>query len=130
MWITSLDPTPPSTTLLDVAIDVLVEPHTSETDHLAVIRVTLPPATKMPRHSHGESEALLIPLAGELLLVGGEGSVERLVPGVLATIATHERISIENPTAHPASMLVSFAPASFLETLSAASAPAVAGAPC
>ena len=126
MWITSLDSTPhPSTTLLDAAIEVLVE-----TERLAVIRVTLPPAAKMPRHSHGESDALLIPLAGELLLVGGDGCVERLTPGVLATVAAHERVSVENPTAHPANMLVCFAPTTFLETWPAAAVPALVGAPC
>jgi quercetin dioxygenase-like cupin family protein len=92
--------------------------------------VTLPPATKMPRHNHGESDALLIPLAGELLLVGGDGCVERLTPGVLATVAAHERVSVENPTAEPANMLVCFAPATFVETLPAALAPALVGAPC
>jgi quercetin dioxygenase-like cupin family protein len=119
MWTTSLESTSPSTARLDAAVEVLVE-----TDHLAVIRVTLPPASKMPRHAHGESEALLIPLAGQLLVAGGDRCVERLAPGVLATLAAHERVSVENPTTQPASMLVCFGPATFVETLPAA---AVAG---
>jgi hypothetical protein len=36
MWITSFDSTPRSTTLVDSAIEILVEPRTSETKHLAV----------------------------------------------------------------------------------------------
>ena len=130
MWITSLDSTHRSTTIVDAAIDILVEPRIGETNHLAVIRVTVPPAAAMPRHSHGDSEALLIPLDGELLLVSGYGCVERLVSGMLATIAAHERISVENHTAQPASMLVCFAPPTFVETLAAVPAPAMNGASC
>ncbi len=130
MWITSLDSTHRSTMLIDAAIEILIEPRTSETRHFAVIRVTVPPATTMPRHSHGDSEALLIPLDGELLLVSGYGCVERLVPGKLATVAAHERISVENHTAQPASMLVCFAPTTFVETLTAVPVPAMNGASC
>jgi quercetin dioxygenase-like cupin family protein len=130
MWITSFDSTPRSTTLVDSAIEILVEPRTSETNHLAVIRVTIPPATAMPRQSHGDSDAVIIPLDGELLLVSGYGSVERLVCGMVAAVAAHERISVENHTAQPASMLVCFAPPAFVETLAAAPASPVNGASC
>jgi quercetin dioxygenase-like cupin family protein len=130
MWITAFDSTHRSTTLVDAAIEILVEPRTGETNHFAVIRVTVPPAATMPRHSHGDSEALLIPLDGELLLVSGYGCVERLVSGMLATVAAHERISVENHTAQPASMLICLAPPTFVETLPAVIVPATRGAPC
>jgi quercetin dioxygenase-like cupin family protein len=130
MWITSFDSTHRSTTLVDSAIEVLVEPRTSETTHLAVIRVTIPPGAAMPRDSHGDSDAVIIPLDGELLLVSGYGCVERLVSGMLATVTALERISVENATAKPASMLVCFGPPTFVETLVAVRAPAVNGASC
>jgi quercetin dioxygenase-like cupin family protein len=130
MWITSLDATHRSTTLVDATIEILIEPRISETRQLAAIRVTVPPDTTMPRHTHDDSEALLIPLDGELLLVSGYGCVARLVPGKLATVAAHERISVENHTAQPASMLVCFAPPTFVETLAAGPAPAMNGASC
>src|SRR3954470_15808512 len=104
MWITSLASTHRSATLVDAVIEVLVEPRLSETEHLAAARVTIPPGATMPRHSHGESEALLIPLAGELLLVGVDGRVERLAEGTLAVVAAHERICVENPGVEPASV--------------------------
>ena len=130
MWITSIDSTDRSTTQVDSAIEILVEPGTSETTHLAVIKVTLPPGIAMPRHSHGDSDAVIIPLDGELLLVSGYGCVERLASGTLATVAAHERISVENHTAQPASMLVCFAPPRFVETLAAVPAPPMKGASC
>jgi quercetin dioxygenase-like cupin family protein len=130
MWITSLDSTHPSTTLVNAAVEILIDPRISETSQLAAIRITVPPATTMPRHSHGDSEALLISLEGELLVVSGYGCVERLVPGKLATLAADERISVENHTAQPASMLVCFAPPTYVETLAASSAPAMNGASC
>ena len=128
MWITSFDSTHRTATLVDAAIEVLVEPSLSEIEHLAAVRVTIPPGAAMPRHSHGESEALLVPLAGELLLVGIGGRVERLAAGTLAVVAAHERISVENPSLKPARVLVCFAPATFVETLDGAQVPAVAGA--
>jgi hypothetical protein len=64
------------------------------------------------------------------LLVSGYGSVERLVCGMAAAVAAHERISVENHTAQPASMLVCFAPPAFVETLAAAPASPVNGASC
>ena len=70
---------------------------------------------------------MLIPLAGEVLLAGGDRCVERLAPGVLATVPAYERVSVENPSMEPASMLVCFGPGTFVETLPGAAA---AGASC
>jgi quercetin dioxygenase-like cupin family protein len=114
----------------DAAIEVLVASRTSEIDQFAILRVTLPPATSIPRHSHGESEALFIPLDGELLIVSGYGGVERVTPGTLVTVSAHERVSVENPTALPASMLVCLAPPTFAETLAVEPTTATRGASC
>lgn len=117
MWTTSLDSGQRRTSLMDATIDVLVEPRSADMDQLAVVRVTIPAAATMPRHDHGKSEAVLIPLAGELLLSGPDGRVERLQVGTLATVSAHERVSVQNPGAQPASMLVCFAPPAFVEAL-------------
>lgn len=130
MWITSLDSTDPSATLVDPDIAVLVEPGFGEIEHLAAVQLTLPPGAAVPRHSHGEAEALLVPLAGEVLLVGIDGRVERLAEGTLAVIAAHERVSVKNPGLESASVLVCFAPATLMESPNVASTPAVAGASC
>lgn len=76
----------------------------------------------MPTHEHGESDAVLIPATGELLLRGAGARVERLQAGMLAVVPAHERVSVENPTEQPASMLVCFAPATFVEALGEAPA--------
>ncbi|MGH3570557.1 MAG: hypothetical protein ACRDS0_40700 [Pseudonocardiaceae bacterium] len=39
---------------------------------LAAAHVTIPPGGGMPEHTHGESTALVIPLAGELLIRSAE----------------------------------------------------------
>jgi len=127
MWITSFDSTQHSP---DASVDILVDPSTSETDHLAVTRVTLPPGAAMPRHSRGYSDTLIIPLDGELSLVSGDGCVEHLVPCTLATVAAHERISVENHALEPASMLECFAPPTFVETRAGLPARAVNEARC
>ena len=130
MWITSLASTHRSVTLVDADIEVLVEPGLSVTEHLAAAQLTVPPGATVPRHSHGEAEALLVPLAGEVLLVGIDGRVERLGEGTIAVIAAHERISVKNPGVEPASVLVCFAPATLGEPRNVAQTPAVAGASC
>ena len=84
----------------------------------------------MPRHSHGESDAVIITLEGELVLVSSYGGVERLVAGMVATVAAHERISVGNHTAQPASMLVCFAPPAFAQTLVTVPPPSMDGASC
>ena len=130
MWTTSLDSAHRSATLVDAAIDFLVEPSLSGTEHLAAVQVTIPPGSAMPRHSPDDSEALLVPLAGEVLLVGVDGCVERLGDGRIAVVRAHERVSVQNPGVEPASVLVCFAPATLHETLKPAQVPAVAGASC
>lgn len=123
MWTTALDSGHRRASLAAATIDVLAEPgHGGE--QIAAVRVTIPPGASMPRHDHGESDALLVPLSGELLLTGGDGHVERLGNGTLTVLAAGERVSVENTTAEPASMLVCFAPPTFVEALG--KAPAVA----
>lgn len=126
MWTTALDSGHRRASLAAATIDVLAEPgHGGE--QIAAVRVTIPPGASMPRHDHGESDALLVPLAGELLLTGADGQVERLASGTLTVVAAGERVSVENRTAQPASMLVCFAPPTFVAGLGA-TPPALAGA--
>ena len=130
MWITSLESSHRSATLVDAATEILVEPGLGETEHLAAVQLAIPPGAAVPRHSDGEAEALLVPLAGEVLLVGIDGRVERLAEGTLAVIAAHERIRVQNPGVEPASVLVCCAPATLVEPSKGAPKPAAAGASC
>jgi quercetin dioxygenase-like cupin family protein len=115
---------------MGAAIDVLVEPGGADADQLAVIRVTIPAGASLPPHDHGESEAVLIPLAGELLVSAAGGRVERLQAGGLAVISAHERVSVQNPGREPASMLVCMAPPTFVEALRRQPVGTQAGASC
>jgi quercetin dioxygenase-like cupin family protein len=95
------------------AIDVLLE---GAPEQLAAIHVTVKGGARMPEHDHGESDALLIPLTGQLILRGNVTEAQ-LTSGVIAFVAAGERVSVENPTTATASMIVCFAPASFVHAL-------------
>ena len=131
MWTASLDDGDRRMFASGIALDVIVDPATVEHPHAAVVRITVPAATRMPAHDHGPSDAILIPLAGELLICSADGRVERLQHGRLAVVPAHERISVHNPGSAPASMLACFAPPTFVERLSAPSHSVTeAGAAC
>ena len=78
----------------------------------AAIHLTVKGGARMPEHDHGESDSLLIPLTGRLIL-RGRATETQLECGMVAFVATGERVSVENPTTAPASMIVCFAPPTF-----------------
>lgn len=86
---------------------------------IGAVQVTVPIAGNMPLHAHGESEALLIPLHGEVRLISGgdDGEVTVLEPGLLVTIPVGEQVRLENPGEEPGRLLVMFSPASFTNEL-------------
>ncbi len=125
MWTTHLTADHRSLSLGPATIDVLVEPRASGSEQVAVVRVAVPPGARMPPHDHGESAAVLLPASGALQLIDAAGRDECLRPGTLAVVAAHERVSVENVGEQPATMLVCFAPATFVDALDGA--PAGAG---
>ena len=85
-----------------------------------VLVVSVPAGAAMAEHSHGESEAMLIPQSGRLRLVEADnGAVVELEPGVLATIPVGQRVRLENPTDEDARTLVVLTPADFTAQLAA-----------
>ena len=70
----------------------------------------------MPEHEHGESEALVVPLAGELLVSSGDQQ-EEAAPGVVVLLVRGERVRLDNQTGDPTSLLAVFAPGSFVRAL-------------
>jgi quercetin dioxygenase-like cupin family protein len=117
MWTISLDSRHRTASLADAGIEVLIEPATSDAERFGVLRVTVPAGATIPPHDHGACEALLIPVSGDLLLVGSGGRVERLQTGRLAVVAAHERVSVQNAGSEPAVMLACFSPPEFVERL-------------
>jgi quercetin dioxygenase-like cupin family protein len=63
----------------------------------------------MPEHDHGVSEIVLIPLSGSVNL-HHDGQARTLSAGMTAHIATGERVSLANPGAEPASLMVVTSP--------------------
>ncbi|MEH0421174.1 cupin domain-containing protein [Streptomyces sp. B21-083] len=81
-------------------------------DRLAVVHVELPAGGSMLEHDHGASEIVLIPLSGTVELCQ-EGKNRTLSAGSTAHIATGERVSLNNPGAEPASLIVVASPPEF-----------------
>ena len=97
-----------------------------EGGRLGVARVVVPPGGGMPEHEHGESEALVLPQEGRVVIRGEDGREQTLDPGTMALIGVGERVSLTNPSgSEEAVLLAFFAPSAFVRTL--ASWPAADG---
>ncbi|WP_028803952.1 cupin domain-containing protein [Streptomyces sp. 142MFCol3.1] len=82
-------------------------------DQVAVLHVELPAGAVMPEHDHGASQIVLIPLTGSVEL-HHDGQARTLTAGTAAAhIATGERVSLANPGAEPASLIVVASPPEF-----------------
>ncbi len=84
---------------------------------LSAAHVTIPPGGGMPEHGHGESTALVVPFAVELLIVSEEQQ-ENVIPGVVVLLDHGERVSLTNQTSEPVTLLAVFVPADFVRALS------------
>lgn len=85
--------------------------------NLGVARVVVPPGGGMPEHEHGESEAVVVPQSGRIVVGGREGR-ETLEPGAVALIGVGERVSLKNPSSsEPAELLAFFSPPGFVGAL-------------
>lgn len=81
---------------------------------VGVVDVVVPAGASMPNHAHGDSATLLIPQTGHLRLIdAGSGAVTELELGTLATIPIGQMVSLENPGAEEARMLVVLTPPDF-----------------
>lgn len=85
---------------------------------LAAARVQIPAGGAMPEHDHGESETLVVPLEGDLVLSSDENA-QKLHPGVIVRVGRGERVRVENQGGHTAVMLAVFAPPAFINRLAA-----------
>lgn len=97
-------------------IEVLVDDGV-EGRQLASAKVTIAPGATMPEHDHGESEALVMSIAGVLVFSGADGE-QRLTPGAVGHIARGERVRVENRSdSGGVSMIAVFTPPSFVRAL-------------
>lgn len=86
--------------------------------NLGAARVVVPPGGGMPEHEHGESEALVVPRSGRVVVRGEGGREETLEPGAMALIGVGERVASTNPSdSEEAELLAFFAPAGFVGNL-------------
>lgn len=82
---------------------------------LAAAQVRIPPGGSMPEHSHGDSEALVIPVAGELVISDAEQE-HVLSVGEIVYVPRGDRVRLENRGDQPASMIAVFTPPAFIKT--------------
>ncbi len=98
------------------SVEILAEQLPIEGRKIAAAHVHLPPGSMMPPHAHGESEAIVTPLNGQVVLASDDQH-EVLEPGMIAMIAIGEKVRVENATSEPVSLLAVFAPTSFITAL-------------
>lgn len=98
------------------SVEILASERPIDGKWIAAAHVHLPPGSKMPPHAHGESEALITPLNGQVVLANDDQQ-EILEPGMIARIAIGEMIRVENATSEPVSLLAVFAPIDFINVL-------------
>jgi quercetin dioxygenase-like cupin family protein len=67
-------------------------------------------------HSHGDSEALVVPLAGELVMTSG-GQQQKVGPGDVVVLGRGEQVRLDNQTDQPVALLAVLAPPTFIGVL-------------
>lgn len=93
------------------SMEVLVAAEIS--DKIAMVQVWIPPGGGLPEHDHGPSEIVLVHISGSIDLRQGDQR-HSLAPGVVAHIATGERVSLTNPGTEPAVMMIVASPPEFV----------------
>lgn len=86
---------------------------------VAVLGVTIPAGAGMPRHDHGPSSVVLVPLAGSVSVGDGEGDPVELPVGTVGTIGVGEQVRLENSGEGEARVLVVLSPPDFVESVRA-----------
>ncbi|WP_214364545.1 cupin domain-containing protein [Pseudonocardia sp. H11422] len=85
---------------------------------VGVLHVTLPAGGRLPKHDHGPSHVVLVPLQGQVRL-HHDGNDHDLGLGSVTHIGIGERVSLDNPGSDPAELIVVAAPPDFAAALSA-----------
>ncbi len=75
---------------------------------LTATQVVIPPGGRMPEHDHGDSAALVVPLAGELVIASASQQ-EKVTAGVVVLLDRGERVRLTNPTGEPITLIAVFA---------------------
>lgn len=86
-----------------------------EGTQVAVAQVVVPAGGAMPEHDHGDSEALVIPLTGELVITDTERE-HVLSFGEVVHIPRGDRVRLDNRGDEPASVIAVLSPPSFIRT--------------
>jgi len=89
---------------------------TERSGNLALVQVWIPPGGGLPEHDHASSEIVLVHLSGSIELRQGD-EVHQLAPGAVAHIPTGERVSLSNPGAETATMMLIASPPEFADRL-------------
>lgn len=87
---------------------------------VAVLAVNIPPGGGMPRHDHGPSSVVLVPLSGAVLLTGtGVDEAIELSTGTIGALDVGESVQLDNVGQSEAKVLVVLSPPGFVESIKA-----------
>ncbi len=87
-----------------------------DSDQVGMVRVAMPPNTRMPSHRHGGSDTILAPVSGSVRITKADEVID-LGPGDALLILKYESVTLENPHQQPAEVLVAAGPAGFVSAV-------------
>ncbi len=74
---------------------------------LTVTRVVVPPGYGMREHDHGDAEALIVAVSGEVVMTSGSRPAP-ITAGVVVRLDRGERVQLENRSSEPFAMVMVF----------------------
>jgi len=92
----------------DPTVQVLIDRGTGD-GQLAATQVVIPAGSGMREHDHGDTQALLVPLAGELVVTSGSQR-ESITPGTVVLLERGERAQLANLAGEACTMVMVFTP--------------------
>ena len=87
-----------------------------DSEQVGMVRVSMPPSSRMPSHRHGGSDTILAPVIGHVRVTKAD-QVAELGPGDALLILKYESVTLENPHEEPAEVLVAAGPAGFVSAI-------------
>ena len=79
-----------------VESEQLLFPENSASERVTITRVTVPPGTEQPRHTHEASEQIWVALRGEGLLLLADGQTKAFAAGDVARFADGDVHGLKN----------------------------------
>ncbi|MFV0524108.1 MAG: cupin domain-containing protein [Acidimicrobiales bacterium] len=90
----------------------------NDSPDVGVVRVIVPAGAAMPEHDHAGSDVVLVPLVGSVEIDDADGTIT-VGAGDAALVRKDERVSLRNPGAAAAEVIVAAGPPAFVASMQA-----------